>query len=189
MQVLSSHRALDQHWTSSAFCGGCSRVHRLLCHWFRLFFTWMEFPGEASGWRGSGSGTTWLCLCLLQIKCLCGLIHPGPLLCAWAICNQVWHSWDKNEHLQVHGHVSQPEKTWLVLSRSVEKTCLRWRSLSISRSCYQEREIRRIRLSGGVAQCLQCCSCRTDMSWWRWSLDERKSSRFPSRSTDPQFPL
>lgn len=37
----------------------------------------------------------------LQIMWSCGFTQPGLLLCSGAVCNQVWPSWDENQHQKV----------------------------------------------------------------------------------------
>ncbi|KAI3356607.1 hypothetical protein L3Q82_017808 [Scortum barcoo] len=43
--------------------------------------------------------------------------------------------WDENQHLQIRGHGSRPEKGGVPSPGWVERSCLKWRSSSISGSC------------------------------------------------------
>ncbi|KAI3356573.1 hypothetical protein L3Q82_017772 [Scortum barcoo] len=59
---------------------------------------------------------------------------------------------DENQHLQIRGHGSLTGKGWRALSGWVERSCLKWRSSSISGSCSRVRERWSVRLTGGLVQ-------------------------------------
>ena len=84
-----------QGWRPSTKCWAA------LCHRFCSVFLWTEFLGAATGRRGSG---------YRRWYGLVGFFEPGPPACPGAVCSRVWSSWDENQHIQVRGHGSRPEK-------------------------------------------------------------------------------
>ncbi|KAI3377919.1 hypothetical protein L3Q82_009049 [Scortum barcoo] len=61
--------------------------------------------------------------------------------------------WDENQHLQIRGHGSLDRKRVACPLQVVEwRSCLKWRSSSISGSCSRVRERWSVRLTGGLVQ-------------------------------------
>ncbi|KAI3357885.1 hypothetical protein L3Q82_016265 [Scortum barcoo] len=88
--------------------------------------------------------------------------------------------------------LDRPGKGWRALSRWVERSCLKWRSSSISGSCSRVRERSSVRLTGGLVQ-RPCSYAVIGVPDRRGEegAESRKArlSRFTGQSTFPPSPM
>ncbi|KAI3375113.1 hypothetical protein L3Q82_021636 [Scortum barcoo] len=118
----------------------------------------VRIAGRAGG--SPGLGTTGFHLCFLQMMLSCWLHQARTFSMYWswfaAECEVAGMriSTSKSEAMVL----DQKRKGWCALSGWVERSCLKWRSSSISGSCSQVRERWSVRLTGGLVQRPQLCA-------------------------------
>ncbi|KAI3368062.1 hypothetical protein L3Q82_026880 [Scortum barcoo] len=103
-----------EHWTSSILSTGCLRVYGSMCAlwiWRRhSTVSIVVFCGECSVSMGSAGAFAKGCsvsvLTWLRLE-----QELGPSACDWSgLQPSVKRLWDENQHLQIRGHGSRPEK-------------------------------------------------------------------------------